>query len=332
MKLHPRLSAEAVVLARRGERFRPRAERDGAGWVIGYGHRASAREGAVVSDDDATVLLVYDLSQSAGRVAPLLGRPVGPALFDALNAYALRVGPDAFARSEPLRRVNAGEPVAPAEVLAARDGAGQAAPSAVLAAAHAVRDRVSQVLDVEPPPAPARPPREPWPEPPPPNLPPPAPPPPMDERPIRAWAREAPVAERAAPVASAPEEEIAAPPPLISTAPAPPAERASDRATPGRPSPSDEVDRPAAAPAFHPSAPAPVVSFERGGRPRLWDRLRGDPRLYMGVGACGLVLFLCALLGSLFGRPTLMGLALGLAGVLCLAPATAFFLQRRRAG
>ena len=337
MKLHPRLSAEAVVLARRGERLRAQAERDGRGWVVGYGHRAGAREGARVGEADALALLVYDLSRSADEIAPLLPPGVSPALFDALNAYALRVGPGAFARSPLLARVNAGEAVTAAEALAARDaaregvgkGAGEDAPSAVLAAAAAVRDRVSQVLDAPPSPPPPRPPLEPWREPA--ALEPPAAVPGRGSGPAAAAtdaADEAPFAAAASPPSppiptpeglheppSEPGEEPA-PPPFLDPAPSAPAFTSPPPA-----------DRSSASAASEPRIPPPRV--ERGVRFGLWDRWRGDPRLYMAVGACGLVLFLCAFVGSLMGRPTAYGLALGLVGVICLAPATAFFLHRR---
>ncbi len=337
MKLHPRLSAEAVVLARRAERLRPVAERDGRGWVVGYGHRASAREGARVGEGDATVLLVYDLSRSAAQVADLAPPETPQPLFDALNAYAFRVGPDAFARSAVLRRVKAGEPLTPDEMLRAREEVGPGeplVPSAVLAAAAAVSDRLAQVLDAPEPATPPRARREPWPEPaeapaPPAPVPPSAP---VAAEPLQKAAARAPDSDRPFPsTAVTPHEEEAPPPPLIDSLAAPP-DVASEASPPSPPAaqPTSDVEPPMVpvAPAF----PAPVVSFERGGRPRLWDRLRGDPRVYMAVGACGLVLFACALLGSVLARPTATGVAMGLVGVLCLAPAIAFFLHRRGEG
>ena len=44
-----KVSREGVVLLKSFEGFRARAERDGDGWVIGYGHRKSAREGLTVA-------------------------------------------------------------------------------------------------------------------------------------------------------------------------------------------------------------------------------------------------------------------------------------------
>ena len=57
-----KVSREGVVLIRSFEGFRPRAVQDEDGaWVIGYGHRASARDGLTVSQPDAELLLQYDL-------------------------------------------------------------------------------------------------------------------------------------------------------------------------------------------------------------------------------------------------------------------------------
>ena len=50
------------MLIKSFEGFRPRAvQREDGGWVIGYGHTLSAREGATVSEAEAELLLQYDL-------------------------------------------------------------------------------------------------------------------------------------------------------------------------------------------------------------------------------------------------------------------------------
>src|ERR1700744_6082201 len=53
MKLNPRLSRPAVELVKRFETFEPIARPAAhGGWIIGYGHTLTAREGAVVSRED----------------------------------------------------------------------------------------------------------------------------------------------------------------------------------------------------------------------------------------------------------------------------------------
>ena len=66
MTPHPRLSGAGIELVKRFEGFRPRALRlDGGGWTIGYGHTASAREGAQVTEAEGEALLIYDLDRVA---------------------------------------------------------------------------------------------------------------------------------------------------------------------------------------------------------------------------------------------------------------------------
>ena len=48
-----KISREGIVLIKSFEGFRPRAlQREDGGWIIGYGHTLSAREGASVSEAD----------------------------------------------------------------------------------------------------------------------------------------------------------------------------------------------------------------------------------------------------------------------------------------
>ena len=107
MKLHPRVSKAAVELVKRFEGFRPRAERlASGGWIIGYGHTLTAREGASVAEADAEALLMFDLSRTAERVQAQLTADVSAPQFEALTAFAFAIGAEAFARSTVLRRVN----------------------------------------------------------------------------------------------------------------------------------------------------------------------------------------------------------------------------------
>ena len=104
-----KISREGVILIKSFEGFRPRAiRRDDGQWAIGYGHTASAREGASVSEADAELLLQYDLIPIAkalnGSVAPRLNQHQ----FDALASFAFSVGLDHFHGSNVLSRLNAG--------------------------------------------------------------------------------------------------------------------------------------------------------------------------------------------------------------------------------
>jgi lysozyme len=109
MTLHPRLTPATVALVKRFETLQSVAEpTPSGGWSIGYGHTASAREGARVSPADAEALLTYDLDRSARAVERALFAPVTQAQFEALTALCFNLGEPAFLRSTALARVNAG--------------------------------------------------------------------------------------------------------------------------------------------------------------------------------------------------------------------------------
>jgi lysozyme len=116
----PRLkvSRAGIVLIKSFESFRPRAvQRDDGRWVIGYGHTASAREGLTVGEQDAELLLQYDLIP----IGKALNEQVEPTLnqhqFDALASFAVSVGVDRFLASDVLKRLNEGHAGAAADAL-----------------------------------------------------------------------------------------------------------------------------------------------------------------------------------------------------------------------
>ncbi|HEV2082551.1 MAG TPA: glycoside hydrolase family protein [Brevundimonas sp.] len=113
-----KVSREGVVLLKSFEGFRARAERDGDGWVIGYGHRRSAREGLSVGEADAELLLQYDLMPV---VQALNALPVhlNTHQFDALASFAFSVGPERFTASDVHARLAEGRLDAAAEALLA---------------------------------------------------------------------------------------------------------------------------------------------------------------------------------------------------------------------
>lgn len=103
-----KVSREGMVLIKSFEGFRPRAVRDETGgWVIGYGHTQSAREGASVSEADAELLLQYDLLPVVKMLndqAPGLNQHQ----FDALASFAFSIGVDRFLSSDVASRVSSG--------------------------------------------------------------------------------------------------------------------------------------------------------------------------------------------------------------------------------
>ncbi|WP_339930276.1 glycoside hydrolase family protein [uncultured Brevundimonas sp.] len=113
-----KVSREGVVLIKSFAGFRSRAVRSEDGrWVIGYGHTASAREGLVVAEADAELLLQYDLLPVVKNLNRGIGRPVNQHQFDALASFALSIGVDRFLGSDVLQRLNDGLPTQAADAL-----------------------------------------------------------------------------------------------------------------------------------------------------------------------------------------------------------------------
>lgn len=102
-----KISREGIVLIKSFEGFRPHAVRSNGGWAIGYGHTASARAGATVTEDEAELLLRYDLMpvEKALNALPVaLNQPQ----FDALASFALSVGVERFMTSDVARSLQSG--------------------------------------------------------------------------------------------------------------------------------------------------------------------------------------------------------------------------------
>ena len=105
------------MLIKSFEGFRPRAvQREGGGWVIGYGHTLSAREGATVSEAEAELLLQYDLIPVVKAVAEATPVSLNQHQFDALASFAYSIGVARFRTSDVVEHLNAG---APARAVAA---------------------------------------------------------------------------------------------------------------------------------------------------------------------------------------------------------------------
>jgi lysozyme len=116
----PRLkvSREGVVLIKSFEGFRPHAVRAGDGrWIIGYGHSASAREGLSVGEQDAELLLQYDLLPVVRTLNERAPAGLNQHQFDALASFAISVGLERFLASDVLQRLNEGEAGQAADAL-----------------------------------------------------------------------------------------------------------------------------------------------------------------------------------------------------------------------
>jgi lysozyme len=109
--MRPRLSVSrsAVELIMAFEGFRAKAAQlDDGRWTIGYGHTATAREGAEITEADAEALLLYDLIQAAHAVNEHVYAPLNQNQFDALVSFTFNIGARSFKSSPTTRRLNEG--------------------------------------------------------------------------------------------------------------------------------------------------------------------------------------------------------------------------------
>jgi lysozyme len=373
MTLHPRLPRSGVELVKRFEGLRLKAARlpDGR-WTIGYGHTASAREGAEVTAEDAEALLLYDLGRVALIVDEAVLSPLNENQFAALVAFAFNVGPERFTRSEVLRRLNEGsylQAAAALEMWRRSDFEGE---SIVVDAL--VRRRAAEKILFLTPPDGFRP----------------VPTPlirPEQDRQALAGAEElevrveddaASVERRRTDTEGAVAPTIAArsvierlnailadepvpPPPEPVEIPAPPVEVAEEaplapveRAEPP-PFPEAAPAAPVVAlqpPAVEPVAPPAVEAAATPETPRehhstpRWtvhelelpaeEEEQEEPQqagfAVLSLGVFGLALFLAALTTIVFGRATWINLALGLAGIAFMAPAAVRLISTRFGG
>lgn len=91
------------------EGFRAKAAQlDDGRWTIGYGHTATAREGAEITEADAEALLLYDLIQAAHAVNEHVYAPLNQNQFDALVSFTFNIGARSFKSSPTTRRLNEG--------------------------------------------------------------------------------------------------------------------------------------------------------------------------------------------------------------------------------
>ncbi|MBK8200103.1 MAG: lysozyme [Acidobacteria bacterium] len=114
-----RTSAQGLELIQSFEGFRPRAARlPGGGWLIGFGHTATARAGLQISMRDALLILRHhDLPAIEQQIAEQVLSPLSQNEFDALVSFAFNIGPEAFAASEVVTALNAGDRARAADAM-----------------------------------------------------------------------------------------------------------------------------------------------------------------------------------------------------------------------
>jgi len=108
--MKPRLQSTRAArdLIKAHEPFTGEAVRRGKRWVIGYGHTATAREGARLKQEDAELLLIYDVMQALQAVESAVGRDLSEPIRNALVSFAASVGVNAFRVSDVARLARSG--------------------------------------------------------------------------------------------------------------------------------------------------------------------------------------------------------------------------------
>lgn len=116
-----RTSKSGLALVKGFEGFRARAIRlPAGGWTVGYGHTQSARKNLRITPADAeAVLREYDLPPLEKLISTDVLAPLNQNEFDALISFVFNIGPTAFAGSDVLAYLNAGERLAAAGAMMA---------------------------------------------------------------------------------------------------------------------------------------------------------------------------------------------------------------------
>ena len=107
MRARLKISRAGVELIKSFEGLRQSATQlpDGR-WTIGYGHTFSAREGAVITAEDADALLRFDLLPIVDSLNSLLLVTLNQNQFDALVSFSFNIGIENFQNSEVLKHLN----------------------------------------------------------------------------------------------------------------------------------------------------------------------------------------------------------------------------------
>lgn len=98
-------SQQGIDFIKRHEALRLHAYKDAVGvWTIGYGHTLTAKEGMIITEAEAEMLLIQDLRVAEDEINRHL-LPLEQHQFDSLASFVFNVGIGAFRRSTLLKRL-----------------------------------------------------------------------------------------------------------------------------------------------------------------------------------------------------------------------------------
>ena len=104
------VSYKGIALIKEFESCKLTAYKDSVGvWTIGYGHTRSARQGMVITQDQADELLALDVTTHATGVYKALQVKLEQHQFDAVVSLAFNVGVNAVRNSTLLKMINRGD-------------------------------------------------------------------------------------------------------------------------------------------------------------------------------------------------------------------------------
>jgi len=96
-------SQQGIDFIKRHEALRLHAYKDAVGvWTIGYGHTLAAKQGMVITEEEAERLLIQDLKAVEDEVNRYL-LPLKQHQFDSLTSFVFNVGVGAFRKSTLLK-------------------------------------------------------------------------------------------------------------------------------------------------------------------------------------------------------------------------------------
>lgn len=104
------ISEKGLNLIKQFEGLRLKAYKCPAGvWTIGYGHTSNVKPDDVITEAQATELLIRDVFDCEGVINRLVTKTLTQGQYDALCSFIFNLGAGAFQRSTLLRKINQGD-------------------------------------------------------------------------------------------------------------------------------------------------------------------------------------------------------------------------------
>jgi len=103
-------SKKGIELIKKYEGLKLKAYKCSAGvWTIGYGHTKNVKQGDVITEGQAEILLIYDLFDFENCIKKNVTIPLTQNQFDALVSLCFNIGCGNFLKSTLLKKLNEGK-------------------------------------------------------------------------------------------------------------------------------------------------------------------------------------------------------------------------------